>query len=134
MKKTLLRDAARIAIGKLAKHPQFDYYPHFTFIVQNNKMVCWGTNNEGIPPIHLGYNERISFGKPKIHSEYNAYRKARGILQPNNSFEVINIRLNRNGEMRQSMPCSCCYNFLSAVGCSSCYFSTKIGWDEIKMV
>jgi len=127
MKKTILRDAVRIALEKLPRHPQFDYYPHFTFVIQNNKMIGWGMNSEGVPPVHLGYNERIQWGLPKMHSEYNAYRKVKGILQHNKGFEIVNIRLNRMNEFRTAAPCSCCHNFMSTLGCTNCYFSVDGG-------
>jgi tRNA(Arg) A34 adenosine deaminase TadA len=127
VKRTILRDTVRIALEKLPRHSQLLYYPHFTFIVQGNKIIEWGMNSEGVPPIHLGYNERIQWGMPKVHSEYNAYRKAKGILQSNKTFEIVNIRLNRSQQMRMSAPCECCYAFLGELGCTRCYFSTDCG-------
>lgn len=131
MKSRLLLDALRIAKEKLPRHPQFEHWPHYTFIVQSNKILDWGYNLQDIPPIHMGYHERINWGLPKTHSELSAWRAAKGLLNPSKSFEAINIRLSRQGEMRDSKPCSCCYQFLCSLGCSSCYFSTDLGFAKL---
>lgn len=134
MKKTILRDALRIAREKLGNHPQLDHFPHYSFIVQGNKIIEWATNSNGVPPVHLGYHKRLSPIEevtPKSHAEFNAWKKAKGILNQNDSFECINIRLNKNGEMKMSAPCSCCKNFLLEMGCTSFHFTTESGWAKI---
>lgn len=133
MKKTILRDALRIAREKLENHPQFDFFPHYAFIVQNNKIVEWATNNDAEPPKHLGYHKRLSHldeAPPKTHAEFNAWRKAKGILDPTKPFECINIRLNKTGELKLSAPCCCCQDFLDEMGCKAVYFTTEHGWAK----
>ena len=130
MKKTILRDALRIARDKLAGHPQYKFFCHYAFIVQDNKIVEWATNTELEPPKHLGYHTRLSqadTAHPKAHAEFNAYKKAKGILDHSKPFECINIRLNKVGEMKMSAPCCCCQTFLDELGCSTVYFSTDNG-------
>ena len=133
MKSTIIRDALRIAQEKLPAHPQFDYWPHYTFVVQSNKIVEWGYNTPQEPAKHLGYNARISHGVSKTHAELNAYRAAKGLLNPNKSFEIVNIRLSRQGSIRNSQPCACCFSFLSDLGCTHCWFSTDCGFAKIGM-
>lgn len=133
MKKTILRDALRIAREKLATHRQLDYFPHYAFIVQGNKIVEWGTNTEAEPPKHLGYHKRLSSADdapPKTHAEFNAWKKARGVLDPTKPFECVNIRLNKSGDLKLSAPCSCCQSFLDEMGCKSVYFTTEHGWAK----
>lgn len=127
MKRTILRETVRIALEKLPRHPQYNYYPHFTFVVQSNKILEMGMNSDNAPPVHLGYMGQLKDGTPKTHSEYNAYRKVKGILNPNKGFEIVNIRLNRQPVMKMSAPCGCCYGFMQALGCTDCYFSTELG-------
>lgn len=123
MKKKLLSECLRIAKASLHKHPQLEHYPHWAFIVQCNKIVEWSTNLAGEPPIHFGYHEKIKdmTHPPKLHAEFAAFRKARGILS-NGTFECVNIRMNKKGETRCAAPCNCCYNFLTEMGCSSFWF------------
>lgn len=129
MKKTVMRECIRIAEEKNTPdlHPEWGNYHHFSFIVQNSKIIEYGVNRKGKPPVGLGYN--MEFGK--IHSETDAYRKARGILDLEASFDVLNIRLNKQNKFRISRPCSCCYGFLQSLNCKSIYFSTDVGFAKI---
>lgn len=131
MKKSLLTEALTIARSKLSIHPEGKRYLHYTFVCQYSKLVEWGFNHRGIPPIHMGYHRRISDLKfrPKIHSELSAYKKSRGLLDKRKPFNIINIRLNRDGEFRNSRPCSCCYNLLKSLGCDKFYFTDICGFE-----
>lgn len=131
MKKSILKYALKIAQDKLPFHPQLDHFPHYTFIIQNNKIVDWATNLSQDPPIHYGYNSKENgdpFYRPKIHSEIAGYKKARGILKKNIAFEILNIRLNKKGELRLSKPCICCFEIMKQLGCQKFYYSSDIGF------
>lgn len=131
MKANLLRECARIARSKLENHCQFSAWPHYAFIIQNNSLIDFSTNTNGEPPVHMGYHERIRWGiggLPKRHAELNAYKKAKGLLSPTKPFECLNIRLSRQGHFRLSMPCSCCFQFLQAMGCRQCWYSSEAGF------
>ena len=129
VRKRILRQCLKIARDKNTPehHPQWNCFHHFSFIIQKNKIIEYGFNRMGKPLEGFGYNKE--FGK--IHSENDAYRKAKGILDPQRSFDVVNIRLNKQGIMKLSKPCNCCHSFLSVVGCANVYFSTNIGFAKI---
>ncbi len=132
MKKSIIEEAVKIAKKKLKDHPEFLHFPHYSFIIQGNKLVEWATNNRGVPPIHYGYNQKTldKTFVPKLHSEVWAYKRARGLLTKA-PFEIINIRLNRYGEIRLSKPCKCCYGLLTALGCKRFYFSSANGFISL---
>lgn len=132
MKKKLLHEALRIARDTLAKHPQ-QSFKHWAFIVQNGKIVEWSVNMDGEPPVHFGYHSRLKNNDldPKLHAEFTAFRKARGLLDFGKRWECINIRLNNAGEMRLAAPCKCCHGFLSEMGCHTFHFTTDAGWCKI---
>lgn len=120
MKKTLIQEAVRIAKQALPTHPWFIHRKcHFSFIVQNNKILEWGMNRQGNPP--KAYPNFAA-----IHSEIDAFRKAKGIMNHNIGFEIINIRLNRQGQLRLSAPCERCGPFIKAIGCTHVHFSTNM--------
>lgn len=127
MKKSLLDEAYRIACSKLADHPERQHYAHFTFIVRDNQIVEWATNNAHIPPKHYGYASRIKGAMTKTHSEIMAYRRARRILGKR-SFQMINIRLNRSYQLRLSKPCVCCHAIMKEMGCTKVYYSSEVGF------
>jgi hypothetical protein len=81
-----------IAKDYLHKHPQ--PYRHYTFIVQNRRIVEWGIKRTGSPMTHVGYADHT-----KIHSELDAYSKARGIMDKD-YFEAVNIRITKSGIIR----------------------------------
>lgn len=132
MKKSLLIQATKLSITNIAKHPMYELktWLHFSFIVNSNKILEWGTNRNGEPAIHFGYHNRIEGNEAKIHSELDAYRKAKGSLTTRklDEFDIINVRLNRRGEFRLSKPCVCCYSIMRTLGCNSFYYSSEIGW------
>ena len=124
MKKKVIQECLDISIrnNNPLNHPQWACYKHFSFIIQRNKIVDWGTNRAGTPFANMGYEAHC-----KIHSEVEAYRKARGIMDKSLPFEVVNIRLIKNGQIRSSCPCKCCWNFLKNLGCKQISFTTDMG-------
>lgn len=131
MKKSLLELMLKIARSSLPTHPQRNYFPHWTFVIQNNSLIEWATNAAGDIEHHECYKHRISSGRPKVHSELQALRRASGLLDRRRGWEVINIRLNRVGNTRLSKPCRCCYDLLCKSGCERFWYSSEIGWLRI---
>lgn len=134
MKKALLKIAIRKVIKKIKRHPQYKHYIHYSFVVQNNKIIVYAPNTNLNPPVHYGYKDRPDLKKssdksnyrPKSHSEINAYKKAikitdKDIFDKDKPFEIINIRFNKTGEIRLASPCFCCFNLLTELGCSKFY-------------
>ncbi|RLF68210.1 MAG: hypothetical protein DRN26_00090 [Thermoplasmata archaeon] len=121
----ILRQCIRIARSKdLPSHPSWKGKSiHYTFVVQNNKILEIGVNRPASPPRQYGYPSYAG-----IHSEIDAWKKARGLLIDNKSWEIVNIRLLRIGKrLADAAPCNHCYEFLIARGCKNFYFSTSSG-------
>lgn len=128
MKNSLINHCLKIARDVVhdKKHPQYECYKHFTFIISDNQLVEWGMNRSG-PPKH-GYQPH-----QKIHSENMAWNKARGIMDRKKTFEILNIRLNKRGDLKISKPCNCCVSFLRNLGCNRAWFSTDAGFAKLIM-
>ena len=124
MKRKLLKVCLDIALRNNTpiKHPQWSDYHHFSFIIQRNKLVEWGTNRFSDPLTFLGY-----FPYSQMHSEIDAYFKARGIMARDLTFEVVNVRLTKTHLVRGSSPCKCCFAFLKNMGCKKVWFTTEVG-------
>lgn len=127
MRNKLLGECISIARSKLPKHPM-DKFRHFTFIIQGNKIIGYGTNRYGSAPSGFGYDENS-----EIHSEPDAFRRCGKLLDKNKPFKVINIRFNRYGEIRMSKPCKCCNGFLKVMGATTVWFSTNAGWAKMDL-
>lgn len=128
MKKKLLTQALNHCQRSLHEHPQWFHYMHWTFVVQRSKIIEWGVNCEGDPPFGMGYHRNS-----KIHSELSAFRRAKGLLDRDQGWSIINIRLSRRNEFKMSAPCRTCFTWLSSVGCEKAWFTTSSGWAQIKM-
>ena len=127
MKNAIFDNCMRIAQDYLPRHPQFRFYAHYSFVIQNNAIIEWATNSGGNPdgPLRPMYDSRVKYlnGRSKTHSEPFAMKRARGLLQRNKEFDLINIRLARNGLTRESAACPCCRHFLTMLGCRSVWFT-----------
>ena len=122
MKRKAIQECLNIALrNNNPNHPQWACYKHYSFILQDNKIVDWGTNRPGNAFTFLGYKAHC-----KIHSEVDAYRKAKGLMIKGTPFEIVNIRLTKDSRIRSSCPCKCCWNFLKNLGCKKMYFSTDM--------
>lgn len=120
MKKILFRDCIRIAKDKNNFHPVGKYSKrHFSFLIQDNKIVEIGFNRNADPL--PGYP---SYGK--IHSENDVYRKAKGIMDFSRRWDLINVKMNKKGDVCISKPCKCCCNFLFNLGCKSVWFTNGV--------
>lgn len=130
MKRSILNHAIRCSLDNLKKHPMYQArrWLHYSFIVQSNKIIEWGMNRAGEPPVHFGYHARIEDNEPKIHAELDAWRKAKLLLKHGESFDILNIRLNRLGQFRLSKPCVCCFTVMRELGCKTFYYSSEVGF------
>jgi tRNA(Arg) A34 adenosine deaminase TadA len=124
MKRKLIDECLKIALknNKPEKHQEWSNYHHFSFVIQDDNIVSVGKNRCSSPLLYLGYQLHT-----KMHSEVDAYFKAKGILSKKNRFEVINIRLTKTNIIRHSEPCKCCFAFLKNLGCYRVWFTTNIG-------
>jgi protease-4 len=67
------------------------------------------------------YGKLTSYSKNFLNEE---------IERVKNQFYNV-VCLSRNKEIKISAPCSCCYNFLNEMGCSTFWFTTDSGWAKI---
>ncbi len=123
MNRRTLRDCLQLARAcwRDKKHPEYGVgYYHFSFIVQKNKILGHGYNRSAHPLPQLGYPAR-----GKRHSETEAFRRLKSLIDFRQPYEVVNIRLGLAGELRLAQPCDVCHNVLLFAGCQAVYFSTE---------
>jgi hypothetical protein len=101
MKRKILDQCLEIALKETnPEHPQWkEGFIHFSFFVQKNKIVGWGTNQDGNPEPYLGYPSHS-----KVHAETVGWKKSKYHLDSKDSFEVVNIRTTKNKNIRLSKP------------------------------
>ncbi len=115
---------------KLPDHPQYECFPHWSFLIRNNQIISWGTNKEHEPDRKYGYHnkEKDESFKPKLHSELDCVRKNRRGFEDT---ELVNIRLNKSGIPRLALPCKICRNLILSIGIKKIYFTHENGWGNI---
>lgn len=83
------------------------------------------------PPKKFGYHARYNDKafRPKLHAELDALRNYKRGLH---NLTVVNIRLNREGQTRLSIPCQPCRNLLiNVLEVDKIYFTTEEGWGSL---
>lgn len=127
MKQSILYECLAIAKKKVPNHKYIGRKYHYSFIIADNSILEYSPNTNHVVPKHFGYEARIGGNEAFCHSEIAAYQKAKGLLL-GRKFEIVNIRLNKSGEIRLSKPCSVCFTVLRGLGCKKFYFSSEIGF------
>ena len=62
-----------------------------------------------------------------IHAEVAAIIKARRTLK---GYDILVVRINNGGELRNARPCEYCLGYLDYVGINNIYYSTNLGIIE----
>ena len=127
MKKSLLKLCLRISYAALNKHDPYTRYKHFSFVIQHNRLIDWGTNR-CVDSIIPGYEDHQA-----LHSEVLAMKRAKGLLIKGEKFDVINIRYNKSGHLKICKPCEVCYGFLKFCGCEKIWYTNNNGdWEVME--
>lgn len=130
MRKSILDNCLQYAIRNLENHPEYLCFPHWSFVIRDNEILTVGVNRKHEPDKSLGFhNNADPLFRPKLHSEVDAIRKCnkRGLQD----ISIVNVRLNRSGETRVSLPCSNCRRILDVIGVKRVYFTTEKSWGRL---
>lgn len=128
VRKALFRDIIERCRVALPAHPQLRNFAHFTFLVRDNEIISNGVNRAAEPSRKYGYHSRCD--TPKWHSELDAVRRCRTFLH---GCIAVNVRMNKQGSLRMSCPCSTCRHLLGVVGCKKVFFTHERGWGELSL-
>lgn len=94
---------------------------HVTFILKNNKIMSIGVNNERKTHTRNLYYKYANAALKGTHAELSAIIK---LGEENCSgYTFLNIRIDKNGLVKNSKPCSGCQNLLRQVGYKTVYYS-----------
>jgi deoxycytidylate deaminase len=89
-------------------------------IFKRNRIISIGTNHPLKAARHL--HPRYQRWKGSIHAEVDAILKAKTDLKRCN---ILVVRINRFGEIRNSKPCDQCFSYIRAVGIKKVYFTNR---------
>jgi deoxycytidylate deaminase len=96
---------------------------HFSFLMMKNRIISVGWNE-----YHKTHPQakRNGYRFDSIHSELSAIYRCK---DRNISFKdcfLVNVRLNRFGEIRISMPCILCQKWLRSIGIREVWFTNTV--------
>ena len=101
---------------------------HWSFVFQRG-LVEWGVNLVGTPSGYqkLGYHPERHY----LHSEVTAWNKAVGLMDRRRPWSMVNVRLNRQGEVRMARPCQVCEAYMRSCGCREVHYTTDDGFSRM---
>lgn len=105
---------------------------HFAFIFKRNKLISQGVNRPRKPDAKVLYfGSKFNIQKYKkwhfFHAELDAIQKCWGKIHLNRSYSMVVIRINKDGELKNSKPCENCQNILNQIGLQNIWWSTNKG-------
>ncbi len=109
---------------------------HLSFIVYKGRIISIGQNSKKTHPINLK-NKKINKDGVDISafrgscSEWSAINKLKNLTNiPASKCQLINIRINKENEIRMSKPCNSCMGLLAFFNLKTVYFSNEKGEFE----
>lgn len=122
--KKILQKCVDLAIKLHPKHPVkgVSKKTHYSFIVHKNKILGIGYNKPTLPI--TGYPDFSM-----LHAEYDVLTKAK----INSSIKIVNIRINQDGDLRNSKPCPCCQAVMKAAGVRKVWYHTGEVWEKMEL-
>lgn len=104
---------------------------HFAFGWRKNDLIAVGQNKMDYEsPKALWFAKRFNNEKqikyPYLHAEVDLVSKMWGKFHINSSIKIVVVRVNKNGELKNSKPCDSCMNILDTLGV------TRLCWSDEK--
>lgn len=97
---------------------------HFSFIIRKNRVRAIGWNNS-VKTHSLAYEHDYQY--PMQHAELSAITRFDGKIEELRKCTLINVRINKEGQVLYSRPCKNCTRLLKAFSLNDVYFSDKRG-------
>jgi|APGre2960657505_1045072.scaffolds.fasta_scaffold30645_2 deoxycytidylate deaminase len=101
---------------------------HITTAFDKNRLIAIGANNynKTHPRAYLFRKKEAEADyKPSIHSELSAILKLG--KEDCSDFSFFNVRIDKNGEINNSRPCSGCIGLMEQTGFKKLFYSTNTG-------
>lgn len=106
---------------------------HFAFGFKKNKLLAIGQNNPEkthTQALILAKRFNIDIKYPYLHAETDLISRLWGKHYIDANIKMVIVRLNKNGELRNSKPCSRCSKIIKALGIKDIYWSTENGFHQ----
>lgn len=106
------------------------YFKHFSFLMKGSKILSVGWNDRSANSFKI--NEKlVSYPLGGLHSESFCIKRLQDFNMCRRA-TLVNVRINKQGELRNSKPCDICSNLLNVLGFRIIYYSTNDGFSSMK--
>ena len=105
---------------------------HFSFAWKKNKLISIGINNPFmVNSKALKFAQRFNTKKqikyPYLHAEIDMISRVWGKTRIDGSIKVVVLRLNSEGQLKNSKPCKSCASILEALDVDNIWWSDSVG-------
>jgi len=106
-------------------------FKHFTFMCDKSRIISIGWNNTYKDSEKIN-GRKFRYPLGGVHAEAAAIGRLDDLNLCRRA-TLVNIRLNRQGELRNSKPCAVCMALLANLGIPRIYHTTENGFELIKL-
>lgn len=110
-------------------HKPESSFKHFSFIVKGTRIYSVGWNSTTKPGAMID-GHRFIYPRGGAHSEADSISNLSD-LNICRKGTMVNIRLNKRGQLRNSRPCYICQKIIESVGFNRVYYSTDSGFEML---
>ena len=106
---------------------------HFAFGYRRSKLLAMGQNNPektNAKALRLSQRFNTNIKYPYLHAETDLISRLWGKYYIDKNLSLVVIRLNKNGELRNSKPCKRCNKILKALDITKVWWSIEDGFNK----
>lgn len=105
---------------------------HYSFLFNKTKLILVAENKQSTHTVNRYNLKKFDISLKNICSECRLFLKAKSKFDNLNwkKLTVINVRVNLNGEICNSRPCSACENLLRYISPGEVYYTNNSGEFE----
>lgn len=125
-----------VALTKALREPNAETRcQHFSFIFHKNKLITIGKNSKKSNPTNIK-NPKINQEGKRIKNKYtcselHAFIKFKNMTNiPFGKVNLVVTRIDRNGKIRGSKPCTSCQNLLNFLNLKEIYYTVDSDKDS----
>lgn len=102
---------------------------HYSFLFNKTKLLVIAENKDSTHPRNRFNLKEFDISLKGVCSEMSLFLKAKSKFNNLNwkKLTLINVRLNRNGEVSNSCPCNSCKSLINYLGLRNVYHSNESG-------
>lgn len=106
---------------------------HFAYAYRKNKLLAIGQNNPDkthTQALKIANRFNTDASYPYLHAETDLISRIWGKHYIDSSLKIVLVRLNKNGELRNSKPCLKCQQILDALEIDKVFWSINNGFHK----